>query len=495
MSQVSQKFDLRQTQNLVMTPQLQQAIKLLQLTNVELTEFLEEEMQQNPLLEKKDDDADRDDGSNDQDASGESESRDEIQDEFDQAWEGDEVNTSDMNTYEPSSDSMASSGKGGDRNFEDRDDNFDNRISSTTSLRDHLLEQLRMNTDDPRDIMIGSSIIDLLDEQGYLRHETSELVERLQCSEDRLEKLLKIMKGFDPGGIFAKDLVECLSIQLEDNGQLDEYMQRLLDNLDAITKDTPAALAKKCDVSETYLMDMIAEIKALNPRPASDFDHFVVQTVVPDLLMRKIPKDLGGGWRVELNSETLPRVLVNQEYYAEVAQKSKSRDDKTYLNNQLTAANWLVKALHQRAQTMIKVAGEIIEQQDAFFLYGVEFLKPLTLKDVADNIDMHESTVSRVTSNKYIATPRGIFELKYFFSPSIPGANGMMYSAEAVKAQIKNLIEGEDPENILSDDGIVDILGKSGIQIARRTVAKYRELMRIGSSSERKRKKNQKTIV
>jgi RNA polymerase sigma-54 factor len=248
-------------------------------------------------------------------------------------------------------------------------------------------------------------------------------------------------------------------------------------------------LATACGVNETYVRDMAKEIQALNPKPAGEFDHLVVQTAIPDVLMKRLPKHVGGGWRVELNNETLPRVLVNQQYYTEVAGHAVQKKDKEYLTNQLNSANWLIKALDQRAQTILKVASEIVEQQDAFFNYGIEFLRPLTLKNIAEIIQMHESTVSRVTTNKYIGTPRGIFELKFFFSTALAGDDGISHSSEAVKAKIKSMIETEDSKKILSDDTIVDRLKEEGIDIARRTVAKYREGMHIPSSVQRRKQK------
>jgi RNA polymerase sigma-54 factor len=234
---------------------------------------------------------------------------------------------------------------------------------------------------------------------------------------------------------------------------------------------------------------MIEEIRTLNPRPAAEFEHLVVQTAVPDVLMKRLPKNVGGGWRVELNSETLPKVLVNQTYYTEVSKSATQKKDKEYLAGQLNSANWLVRALDQRAQTIIKDAGEIVEQQDAFFNYGIEFLRPLTLKDIAEVIGMHESTVSRVTTNKFIGTPRGIFELKFFFSTALESADGSTHSAEAVKARIKTMIDAEDPKKVLSDDRIVEMLKTEGIELARRTVAKYREGLNIPSSVLRRRQK------
>jgi len=232
---------------------------------------------------------------------------------------------------------------------------------------------------------------------------------------------------------------------------------------------------------------MISEIRALNPKPGLSFGGEAIQPVVPDVFVREAAD---GGWRVDLNTDTLPRVLVNSQYYAEVSGRAKDVADKTYLSDCFANANWLVKSLDQRARTILKVATEIVKQQDAFFVHGVQHLRPLNLKTVADAIEMHESTVSRVTSNKYMATPRGIFELKYFFTSSIPATgNGEAHSAEAVRHRIKVLIDGETPNDILSDDAIVERLRGDGIDIARRTVAKYREALKIPSSVQRRRLK------
>jgi RNA polymerase sigma-54 factor len=485
MTNISQRLDLRQTQNLVMTPQLQQAIRLLQMNNVELSEYLEEELAQNPLLEK----AEPDNGSGDNaEPAGPAAESDSVGEEFDSAWTGNEAETPEKPgpDFDPGA---AAAGNGGKSSFDNPDFSLENTLSQETTLRDYLLEQLHVAFDDPRDRMIGALLIDQIDESGYLRVATDELAARLACTPERITHLLARMRQFDPAGIFARDLADCLRLQLEDRGQMDAPMAALLDNLPLLAAHDLGKLAQICGVNETYLADMIAEVKALNPRPASKFDHFVVQTVVPDVLMKKLPKDVGGGWRVELNSDTLPRVLVNQEYFTEVSKHAAAPKDKKYLDDQMQSANWLIRALDQRAKTILKVAGEIVEAQDAFFLYGVEFLVPLTLKDIAQKIDMHESTVSRVTSNKYIGTPRGIFELKYFFSTALVSADGSIHSAEAVRARIKTLIDAERPDGVLSDDAIVETLQKDGIEIARRTVAKYRESLNIPSSVQRRRQK------
>ncbi|MCC6597800.1 MAG: RNA polymerase factor sigma-54 [Alphaproteobacteria bacterium] len=488
MSSISQRLDLRQSQNLVMTPQLQQAIGLLQLSNMELADMVEEALANNPLLEKVEGDAEdagaQEAGSVDPAGEGSGESAGDGQDAVEAAFES--ANTSD--DFDAGS-SMAEMGAGGNSRFDTLEHNFENTMASEKSLREHLTEQLYMALDDNRDRMIGALLIDQLDEAGYLRASTDDLATQLGCSPERVERLLSRLKGFDPTGVFAKDLAECLALQLEERGQLDAPMQKLLVNLHLLGDRDFKKLAELCAVNETYLQDMVSEIRALNPRPVSDFDHLVVQTAIPDVLMKRLPKNLGGGWRVELNSETLPRVLVNQEYYTEVAGVATQKKDREYLSTQLNNANWLVRAMDQRAQTILKVAAEIIEQQDAFFNYGIEFLRPLKLSDIAEVIDMHESTVSRVTTNKYMGTPRGIFELKYFFSTALISSSGVEHSAESIKARIKILIDEEDPVKVLSDDKIVDLLRAEGIDLARRTVAKYREALRIPSTVQRRKHK------
>ena len=353
----------------------------------------------------------------------------------------------------------------------------------------HLMEQLFLDYANERDRMVGCLLIDHLDESGYLRQDIDELAEKIGCSPERIENLLTQMKQFDPTGVFAKDLQECFTLQLEEQGKLDAPMKAFLQYMDMLADHDFKGLADKCGVNETYLMDMVEEIKTLNPKPAGEFDHLVIQTAIPDVLMKRLPKNIGGGWRVELNHETLPRILVQNEYVAEISARAKTKEDKSYVSEQLASANWLVRALDQRAQTILKVASAIVEHQDAFFNYGIEFLQPLTLKEVADEIEMHESTVSRVTNNKYIGTPRGLFELKFFFTTALVSEGGIAHSAEAIKAKIKSLIDSEDPKKILSDDKIVAILKEEGIDLARRTVAKYREAMHIGSSVARRKQK------
>ncbi|MGZ3326379.1 MAG: RNA polymerase factor sigma-54, partial [Xanthobacteraceae bacterium] len=347
--------------------------------------------------------------------------------------------------------------------------------------------QLALAVADPVQRMIGQYLIDLVDEAGYLRGDLAAVGEKLGAPAAAIESVLAILQGFDPPGVCARDLPECLAIQLKERNRFDPAMQTLVAHLDLLARRDLAALRRLCGVSDEDLTDMIHEIRELNPKPGLAFGSTLVQPIVPDVFV--LP-GREGGFIIELNSDTLPKVLVNQSYHAEIAKNAKNDKDKTYLADCLQTATWLIRALDQRAKTILKVSTEIVRQQDAFFARGVQHLRPLNLKTIADAIDMHESTVSRVTANKYMATSRGIFELKYFFTSAIAAADGgEAHSAEAVRHRIKQLIDAESPSHVLSDDTIVEKLREAGIDIARRTVAKYREAMRIASSVQRRREK------
>lgn len=477
---IKQSLEIKQGQTLTMTAQLQQAIKLLQLSNLELAEFVEAELEKNPLLEKE--------GARDNEQApeaGEEEGqRDSDAVPLDHAGE-----TSDEG-YDYSSSQFAGAGTGGNAAFDSPDYNFEETLVAETSLRDHILDQIHIDFTDNKERAIATLMVDYLSEAGYFRAPVEEVAGRLNCDVGVVAEILGRLQQLNPPGIFARDLKECLALQLKERNHLDPAMQALLDHLDVLARHDLKKLQQICAVSDEDLMDMIAEIKTLNPKPATAFDRFVAQTAVPDVLMKPLPKSKGGGWRVELNNDTLPRVLVNREYYTEVSNAAKSKEDRQYIADQLNTANWLVAAMDQRAQTILKVASEIIVQQENFFNYGVEYLKPLILRDIAEAVGVHESTVSRVTSNKYIGTPRGLFELKYFFSSGVSATEGSAeFSSEAIKARIKTLVDAEKPEAVLSDDDIVKFLTDDGIAIARRTVAKYREAMGIPSSVMRRRMK------
>jgi RNA polymerase sigma-54 factor len=501
------RLELRQTQALVMTPQLQQAIKLLQLNNIELAAYVEHELEQNPLLERADSgDGGREEGAAEgREAASEerSEARDTSNLDIDRVVGGDgaaeslDVDYDNVWNNDSNDDAAQASGSGGGDaafaswgsggGYDDAGSLLEQAPSREQTLRDHLLSQIGMEFPDPADRVIGAHLVELLDEAGYISSDLEDAARYLGCDVGRVETTLEKLQYLDPPGIFARNLAECLALQLRDRNRLDPAIQALLNNLDLLAKRDISALARVCGVDRQDVVEMIAEVRALDPKPAVTFDHEVAQPVTPDVLMRPNPE---GGWIVELNNETLPRVLVNNTYYAKVSKEARGKEEKQYINDCFQTANWLVKSLHQRANTILRVATEIVRQQDAFFRKGVQHLRPLVLRDIAEAIEMHESTVSRVTSNKYIATPRGIFELKYFFTTAISGtADGESHSAEAVRQRIKRLIDDEPPGKVLSDDKIVEILRNDGVDIARRTVAKYRELMGIPSSVRRRREK------
>ncbi len=334
--------------------------------------------------------------------------------------------------------------------------------------------------------MIAGVLIDGVDEGGYLRLDLAETAERLGCAQTLVESVLTVLQGFEPTGVFARDVRECLALQLKDQNRYDPAMAALLDNLDMLARRDMNGLRRLCGVDDEDLREMIAEIRALTPRPGAAFNSDTAETLVPDVHVRE---GLGGMWHVELNTDTLPRVLVDQRYHARVSKGARTDQEKTFVSDCMATANWLVKSLDQRAKTILKVSSEIVRQQDGFLAFGVEHLRPLNLKTVADAIGMHESTVSRVTSNKYIATPRGVFELKFFFTSAIQSSEGgEAHSAASVRHKIKGLVDAEKVEkDVHSDDAIVEILKAAGVDIARRTVAKYREALRIPSSVERRR--------
>lgn len=499
MAGVGQRLEIRQGQSLVMTPQLQQAIKLLQLSNIELAEYCEQELERNPLLER--DDRDAAVPGESQDAPAESanagERADEAlsRDDFSKASDLDQA--AHDNVYD-SGEAPAKASEGpqgsltdwtkvGSGNSYDGEDGFESTVAAAASLKDHLEGQLSIAALLPEDRMILMGLIDAVDETGYLRVELTDVADRLGCEREDVEAVLGVLQGFDPVGVGARDLAECLSLQLKARDRLDPAMKALLTRLDLVARRDIPQLCALCDVDAEDVADMISEIRTLNPKPGLAFGSEPVTPVVPDVFVKEGPD---GSWQIELNSETLPRLLVNNQYYGTVSKTARDKDSKTYLADCLNNANWLVKSLDQRAKTILKVATEIVRHQDAFLTHGVRHLRPLNLRIIADAISMHESTVSRVTSNKYIATPRGVFELKYFFTASIQSVDGAeSHSAEAVRDRIREMIENEEPRDILSDDRIVSLLTADGVNIARRTVAKYREALRIPSSVERRRLK------
>ena len=490
----SQRIELRQGQSLVMTPQLQQAIKLLQLSNIELAEYIEQELEKNPLLQRDDGEQSGDSpesasesGSQDlnlDDGARLSEAQDNLDAPHEDAYESDGPSDEAVTAHGAASASSGagaspSSGGGGE------DFDFESVLTTEKSLKEHLKDQLNLSSWTVADRLIASQLIEDVDDSGYLRVDLDQSAEQLGVELKQVERVLLACQSFEPTGVMARSLEECLALQLKEMDRFDPAMQALLENLALVAKHDLSALSQKCGVDRADVLDMIAEIKALTPRPGAAFAGDAAQTVVPDVFVRELPH---GAFGVELNSDTLPRILMDRTYYAEVSAHAKRDAEKEFIEECAANANWLIKSLDQRARTILKVAQEVVRQQDAFFVHGVAHLRPLNLKTVADAIGMHESTVSRVTSNKYLSSPRGLFELKYFFSAAIASTGGgESHSAEAVRHRIKALIDTETLDTVLSDDQLVDELRGFGIDIARRTVAKYRESLRIPSSVQRRR--------
>ena len=497
MAGLMQKLDMRQGQSLVMTPQLQQAIKLLQLSNIELAEFVEGELERNPLLERDD----RAESAESLREEGEGEPRElSLDAPSTEASESIDADSDVMHSEDSKSDLAGvegtqtgdAIGQGsnqygtGSRSGPVSED-YDAIANSTRdlSLAEHLHDQLSTAAKDPVDKLIGAHLIDLADDDGYMRADIGDVAERLGVGPERVETVLAMTQTFEPSGVMARDLQECLALQLKEKDRLDPAMAALVDNLDRLARHDYPALKSLCGVDDEDLDDMIAELRALTPKPGLAYESDSTRAVEPDVFIRQSPD---GSWQVELNSDTLPRVLVNNRYFNEISAVAKSEADKSFITECSQNASWLVKSLDQRARTILKVASEIVRQQDMFLAHGVAYLRPLNLKTVADAISMHESTVSRVTSNKYVSTPRGMFELKYFFTSAIPSAGGgEAHSAEAVRHRIRTMIGQETADGVLSDDKLVEHLRDEGIEIARRTVAKYREALNIPSSVQRRR--------
>jgi RNA polymerase sigma-54 factor len=470
---LSAKLTMRQGQTMVLTPQLLQAIKLLQMPNIELSAFIENELASNPLLERAEEregakpepheiepeapaaevSAEPGDWASETletDAGGMAAN---LGTEVDNAFDGDRAAPS---AAAPPSDglsvnSWSGTGGGGD-SYEPPD--LEAYVAEAVSLREHLERQAGILLPDPRERLIGAALIDGLDEAGYFTGSLKEIAERLGTDAETVEGVLIRMQVLEPTGVFARSLSECLTLQLRERDRFDPAMEALIENLPALAKRDFAHLRRVCEVDDEDLHDMISEIK-----------------------------------RVELNSQALPRVLVNEVYAALIRRGAKRDEDKQYVSAQLQSANWLTKSLEQRARTILNVASEIVRWQDAFLVRGVSGLKPLNLKMVGEAIGVHESTVSRATAHKFIQTPRGLFEMKYFFTAAIASDSGQAHSAEAVRQHIRQMIEREDPVDVLSDDVIVERLRKAHIVVARRTVAKYRDSLKIPSSVERRKLK------
>ncbi|MBX5211913.1 RNA polymerase factor sigma-54 [Rhizobium laguerreae] len=500
----------RQTQSLVMSPQQMQSIRLLQMNHFELSQFIAQEVEQNPLLEFQDDnvadgecggtqdgeyahqseDAGGDDGYDNRDQAlstdwcdnGGSASTSRLNDELDANYT--DVFPDDAAPQRLDAPELVSQWKSMPGSGDGVDYDIDDFVAGQVSLRDHLAQQIPFVLPDMADRLIAQTFVDQLDERGHLQADIVEASERLGTSLAQAERVLATLQSLDPPGVFARSLAECLAIQLRQKDRYDPAMQALVENLELLARRDFATLKRLCGVDEEDLLDMHGEIRQLNPKPGSDFEAAVSEAIIPDVVVRA---SSDGGWLVELNPDAMPRPLVNKSYSSLVKKNDEAR---AFLAGCQEKVSWLKRSLDEREKTIMKVVIEIVRQQDAFLLHGVDYLRPLNQKTVAEAIKMDESTVSRVTSNKYMLTPRGLFELKYFFTVSISAvAGGDSHSAEAVRHKIRALILRESPEAVLSDNDIVEMLKKGGVDLARRTVAKYRQEMNIASSVQRRREK------
>lgn len=514
---LSPRLALRQSQSLVMTPQLMQSIRLLQLTHVELSQFVEEEIERNPLLEIASDPItclppEPSDNGNSDNFDGE-ESFERTSDDWMQSDIGsaesiaetfdapmDNVFSEEPGTHDALSPDMAAQwksaqgmGQATGNGPEGSDFDIGDVTAAPITLRDHVAEQIAFGFADPVERFIATELADALDDTGYLRADIDEVALKLGVSFELASKVLIELQTFDPPGLFARTLSECLAIQVKLKNRFDPAMAILLDHLELLAKRDFQQLKRLCGVDDADILDMLAEIRGLDPKPGTAFQTGSIDAIVPDVSVRTAHD---GSWLIELNPAALPRVLINQNYYTTVSKTAQTTQDKEFLNGCLQSATWLTRSLDQRARTILKVAKEIIKQQDGFLIHGVSHLRPCSLKIVADAIKMHESTVSRVTANKFMDTPRGVFELRYFFTTALASSEGgATHSASSVRHTIKRMIDGENSSDVLSDDQIVDVLVKSGVDIARRTVAKYRESMNIPSSVQRRREKKANTAA
>ena len=490
------RIQARQSQQLAMTPQLQQAIKLLRLSNIELAAFVEEQLEKNPLLER---------GTGEENRRGEGAAEKEAIDYGEVSLDAPGRAASDMDAptdaldpdAAPARDTLQPADVGGSVDWNQAGPggsfaataDFDAAANTAEvpTLSDHLRAQLGLAGLGKADRAVADALIGWVDAAGYLRESASELAEKLGTDAARIEGVLGVLRGLEPAGVFARDLAHCLSLQLADQDALDAPMQALVANLPLLARHELAKLKRLCGVSRDELSARIERLRRLDPKPGARFASDAAATIAPDVFVRETPD---GGWAVELNSATLPRVLVNHRYAREIASAGAGdAGAREFVSECRDNASWLVKSLDQRAKTILKVSTEIVRHQDEFFLHGVDRLRPLKLAQIADAIGMNESTVSRVTTNKFMATPRGTFELKYFFTTAIAASgSGEGVSAEAVRHKIQILISEERADSVLSDDAIVARLRDQGVTLARRTVAKYRDQMGVPSSSVRRRK-------
>ena len=444
-----QTFQQRQT--LTMTTTMHQSISILQMSNLELTEFAAQELGKNPFIE---------DGNI--------------------TIEGHKKNQNKDKSLQPYQSNHSSSRS----SYSSQD--FLSNIASEKSLKEHVTEQINLSFDDPKEKLIAYFLLDSLHGSGYLGITVPEAATILKCEEKLVLSVLHELQTFDPPGIFARDLRECLLIQLKDQDNIDHSLLTMVKNIDLIASGNLKKLSKLCDVNIGNIGNMIKQIKLLNPKPANGF--YIEQTSykIPDVILTFDERGLA---KLETNSESMPKLRVNNDYYAIVKDSISNKDEKEFARAEIEAANTIVKSIEQRSNTILRVAGSIVEEQIDFFTRGVMYLKPMTLNNIASLTGFNESTISRSTANKYISTPSGIYELKYFFSSSLGTmrTSGDNISSTKAKEIIKQLIMSEDSDHILSDDDISNELSKFNISIARRTVAKYREAIGIPTSSTRKK--------
>ena len=475
--QISQNLKLRQSQTLVMTPQLQQAIKLLQLNNIELCDLVNKELEENPFLENEQESNDEkkvDEKENNTEnlldafESGESVSDTPTSDDYENRWDQDINLSSTSNNYETI----------------DPGSIAEQTVSERITLKSLLLEQAGVEFNLPKEKIISQILIDYIDQSGWLTKDLKELQIIIGCNESEINSVLIRLQKFEPTGVFARNLTECLKIQLDYKEQLSDSMGILIENFDLLAAGQIKNLCKICNLTEKELTENIKLIKKLNPKPGTKYSDYNEPIFQPDVIVR----NKNDNWEVELNNSTLPKIIVNEDYANELEKLSKIENDKKFISESVNSARWLIKAIEQRNLTTLKISSEIVEQQKDFFEKGLSHLKPMILKDVAKKIGMHESTVSRVTTSKLMLTPRGVFEMKHFFSATINSTiKGETHSAASVRETLKNLISNEPLNQPLSDEILVSKLQTEGINLARRTVAKYRELMNIPASSERRK--------
>jgi RNA polymerase sigma-54 factor len=489
-------IQLRIGQQLTMTPQLQQAIRLLQLSTLELQAEIQQNFESNPMLETIEDEAE--DAVVGQEAANGADTTEAMQEQA--AGNGEDILHNSLSDSQESSDELPVDSSWDDvydtpnlyggAPDEGSRDLFENQGGAQETLREHLLWQMRLTQMSDTDRAIAMAIIDAIDDDGYLTEPLeaihANLAKDFSLDLDEVEAVLHLVQRFDPVGCGARNLAESLSIQLQqlspDTPWLAEAKQLVAEHLDLLAARNFKQLTRRMKLSESELHRVAELIQTLNPRPGSLISSRTPEYIVPDVSVYRYQ----GTWRVELNPDTAPRLRINP-LYAGMVRRADNSADNTYMRNQLQEARWFIKSLQSRNETLLRVATAIVEHQRGFLDYGPEAMKPLVLRDIAEQLDMHESTISRVTTHKYMHTPRGICEFKYFFSSHVGTVDGGVCSATAIRAMIKQLITEENPSKPLSDSKIASLLVTKGINVARRTVAKYREAMLIPPSNERKR--------